>query len=112
MEQSHGRPATKIEVEAFTAIAKLQDENWELKERVRQFRANAKDVIVSLEWALERGVFECDCSPIYEWDTNAWNHKDTCSSFMYDHIEITLKDLKQLLSPSPVSHSQTNEVTK
>lgn len=36
MEQSHGRPATKIEVEAFTAIANLQDENRELKLKIQR----------------------------------------------------------------------------
>ena len=33
---SSGRPATQIEVEAMTAIARLQDENRELSERLSQ----------------------------------------------------------------------------
>lgn len=36
MEQSSGRPATQIEVEAFNAIANLQDENRELRVKIQQ----------------------------------------------------------------------------
>lgn len=36
MQQSSGRPATKIEIEAMTAIANLQDENRTLKLKIQE----------------------------------------------------------------------------
>lgn len=44
MEQSHGRPATQIEIEAFTAIANLQDENWELRLKIRELQDKIKQL--------------------------------------------------------------------
>jgi hypothetical protein len=52
------------------------------------------DVVTSLEWVLEKGDFECDCEPHYEWDTNATIHRDNCATSMADHVEITLENIK------------------
>lgn len=40
--KSKGRPATQIEIEAFTAIANLQDENRELRVKIKQLEAENK----------------------------------------------------------------------
>lgn len=42
MKESKGRPATQIEIEAFTAIANLQDENRELRVKIKQLEAENK----------------------------------------------------------------------
>lgn len=52
-------------------------------------------IIAALEWASEKGNFECDCEPTYESDTNYWNHSDNCSMWMEDHIDITLKSMRK-----------------
>lgn len=59
------------------------------------YKQDLEDVITALEWAMTKGSFECDCEPTYESDTNAWNHKDSCSMWMEDHVEITLKSMRK-----------------
>lgn len=44
-QYSYGRPATQIEVEAFTAIANLQDENRELKLKIQELKSALTSVI-------------------------------------------------------------------
>lgn len=37
------------------------------------------------------GVFKCDCTPGYEWDTNYWHHEDTCACHMEGHADVVLR---------------------
>lgn len=53
------------------------------------------DIIISLEWILNKQNFECDCEPVHEYDTNATTHSDNCALSMIDHIEATLDNLKK-----------------
>jgi hypothetical protein len=54
------------------------------------------DIRVILEWVLSKQrFFNCDCEPHHESDTNATIHADGCSSFMDDHVEITLDNLNK-----------------
>lgn len=57
---------------------------------------NINDIIVSLEWILDKWNFECNCEPVHEWDTNATIHSDDCALSMIDHIEATLDDLRKV----------------
>lgn len=59
------------------------------------YKQDLDDVITALEWAANKGNFGCDCDPTYESDTNAWNHKDSCSIWMADHVEITLNNMRK-----------------
>jgi hypothetical protein len=51
--RSGGRPATQIEVEAMNAIARLQDENRELKERLSRITREVEDF---RQLAVKRGL--------------------------------------------------------
>lgn len=54
------------------------------------------DIIVGLEWTLNKQNFDCDCEPHYEYDTNATTHSDDCALSMIDHIEATLDELRKV----------------
>lgn len=54
------------------------------------------DIVVSLEWILNKQNFECDCQPHHEYDTNATTHSDDCALSMIDHIEATLDELRKV----------------
>lgn len=63
------------------------------------------DAVFALEFLCDRAasrypdLFECDCEPSYEADTNAYNHRDDCAGFMEDHASITLDALREWLRP-------------
>jgi hypothetical protein len=42
-------------------------------------------------------IFECDCEPSYEPDTNAWNHADKCATWQEDHADIVLREAADLI---------------
>lgn len=71
MEQSHGRPATQIEVEAFQAIANLQDENRELRIKVRI----AYEIAENLHKRMKELISACDTVAIFI-DTNCSHRID------------------------------------
>ena len=57
------------------------------------------DIVVALEDSLERIPDSCNCNAYREWDTGAWVHKeDVCQIFIREHIEITLKRLKEVIN--------------
>lgn len=68
--ESKGRPATQIEVEAFTAIANLQDENRELRVKIQQLtkeveylqdKVRVSDIVIKDHWETIRElVSSCD----------------------------------------------------
>lgn len=59
---SSGRPATQIEIEAMTAIAKLQDENRELKGRLHQI---TREVEAMRQYAIKNSLM---IGEIRAWD--------------------------------------------
>lgn len=54
------------------------------------------DIIISLEWILNKQNFDCDCEPVHEWDTNATTHSDNCALSMVGHVEATLDELRKV----------------
>ena len=58
------------------------------------------DLVFCLTEAVE-AEFPCNCNAVYECDTNAWVHVDSCWSFMEDHVEHTLAELEALTVVSP-----------
>lgn len=56
------------------------------------------DIIISLEWILNKQNFDCDCEPVHEYDTNATTHNDNCALSMVDHIEAVLDELRKVTS--------------
>lgn len=54
------------------------------------------DIIISLEWILNKQNFDCDCEPVHEWDTNATTHSDNCALSMVGHVEATLDQLRKV----------------
>lgn len=55
------------------------------------------DIVISLEWILNKQNFDCDCEPHHEYDTNATIHSDDCALSMIDHIEATLDELRKII---------------
>jgi len=50
----------------------------------------------------EEELFECDCDAIQESDTGAWIHNENeCSSFMWPHADIVLREVAALLQQQP-----------
>lgn len=59
----------------------------------------AMDVEIIKRWIDDHSqIFDCDCEPMYERDTNAWVHNEnTCASMMSDHMDIVLTRLIEWL---------------
>jgi len=60
---------------------------------------SSKDVQRIKEFIDEHSdIFQCDCEPYLESDTNAWIHnEEKCAAFMESHTEITLTRLIEWL---------------